>query len=281
MNQSSAFSLSYLFCLSLTFNLLLTSVFFSLILKPHPVTEKENLSSLPIPQTSAHVLLCFSLRSFLREWWAHADLMAVLPSHSSIHLLQAGFVLPRLRILSRPWHQTYGFWRFFPVWFPLHQPHLTPSYLSGHFSLSGLGSLSSAPSCCCVHVPCLTPVLTSVLLRSSPWPGSSLYPELFLTSCYPTAIPQKLTLSLVPPELHFHTSTCGPKLPNLSKRVSFRHLETSRTGLTSPQTCSSHIHCPTDCITILQVAQPKTSGLSSASGCLLYPIYHKMNGSNS
>lgn len=156
--------------------------------------------------------------------------------------------------------------------------HLT-SLATSHSPALGLRPLPHP--CCCVHVPCLTPVLTSVLLRSSPWPGSSLYPELFLTSCYPTAIPQKLTLSLVPPELHFHTSTCGPELPNLSKRVLFRHLETSRTGLTSPQTCSSHIHCPTDCITILQVAQPKTSGLSSASGCLLYPIYHKMNGSNS
>lgn len=215
MNQSSAFSLSYLFCLSLTFNLLLTSVFFSLILKTHPVTEKENLSSLPVPQTSAHVLLCFSLRSFLREWWAHAVLMAVLPSHSSIRLLQAGFVLPRLRILSRPWHQTYGFGHFFPVWFPLHQPHLTPSYLSGHFSLSGLGSPSSAPSVLlcpcsmldsCSHFSA-TPVVTLAWLIPLPW----TLPNLLLPHSHSTKI------DLVPgpswasfPHFHMRTQTAKP-----------------------------------------------------------------------
>ena len=128
----------------------------------------------------------------------------------SIRLLQVGFVPPRLRILSCPWHETYGFWHLFPVWFPLHQPQLTPSYLSDHFSLSGLGSPSSAPSVLlspcsmvdshfCSHFSA-TPV--------SPWLASSLYPELFLSSYYSTTIPQKLTLSLVPPELPHADPNC-------------------------------------------------------------------------
>lgn len=86
----------------------------------------------------------------LEEWWVCtvSRPFLIIPRPSSGHRLQAGFVPPELKTLSCRWHKTHGFWHMFPTWFPLQQPHLTPSHLSDHFSLSCPGSPFSALCCC-------------------------------------------------------------------------------------------------------------------------------------
>ena len=232
INPSSFLPVS-LFCLFLTFNLLLISEFF--FSHPKNISHKrKSLNPTSCSNFNPHVLLFFPLRIFLKEWWTDTVSMALLPSHScvvccrlalSYHssefslVREAGFVLPQLRILLSmipgPWILTLCLVSFapaspdaiLPFWpFPLLALHPLPCQYG------------------CLHIPCLAPsVLTSVLLQSPPWLGSSLsseLPNLLLLhsrSMKINLVPGLLWASL--PHVHTQIETTKPL-----QVMAFRHL---------------------------------------------------------